>query len=488
LKLLVTISFLLSVYHSPCQTIVVGAKHFNEGYILSEIIAQLLESNGFPVERKYNLGGTMVCYSALKEGEIDIYPEYTGTLSFEILKSGKDLSFQEINVALDKSGLVLSGPYGFNNTYALISTQPFSDRNAVTSISDLTNHTELTIGLSYEFLKRQDGWENLAKTYSLKNEPVGLEHGLAYEALIENKIDITDAYSTDGEIIRYDLKILEDDKKFFPNYYAASFYRKDLDNKAKELIAQLDSQITKEEMQAMNAAVIFQKKSFSEVASDFLNKKGLSRKAVTTSGSIPADISRKTLTHLKLTFISLLIAVVVAIPMGIILYWNPVIAKYILYGIGLLQTIPSIALLALLIPLTGIGVVPAIIALFLYALLPIVRNTYTGLETVDPVLKKVAVGMGMNRAQQMRLLELPLALPQILTGIRTAAVISVGTATLAAFVGAGGLGEYIVAGLALNNTSLIMRGAVPAAVLAIIIELLFELVEKTTRPAYLKKS
>jgi osmoprotectant transport system permease protein len=475
------------VHYSSCQTIVVGAKHFNEGYILSEIIAQLLESNGFTVERKYNLGGTMVCYSALKEGEIDIYPEYTGTLSFEILKSGKELSFREINTALEKSGLALSRPYGFNNTYALISTRTFSNQNDITSISDLKNQRELTIGLSYEFLKRQDGWENLAQAYSLKQEPRALEHGLAYQALVENKIEITDAYSTDGEIIRYDLRILEDDKKYFPKYFAASLYRKDLDNRARELIARLDSQITEREMQAMNAAVIFQKKSFTEVASDFLIQNQLSGTTTTTSDSILMDLSKKTITHLYLTFISLLIAVVVAIPAGILLYWNPVIAKYILYGIGLLQTIPSIALLALLIPVTGIGVLPAIIALFLYALLPIVRNTYTGLETVDPVLKKVAIGMGMNRIQQMRLLELPLALPQILAGIRTAAVISVGTATLAAFIGAGGLGEYIVTGLALNNTTLIMRGALPAALLAIMIELLFEFVEKITRPAYLKK-
>ncbi len=199
------------------------------------------------------------------------------------------------------------------------------------------------------------------------------------------------------------------------------------------------------------------------------------------------DLLAKTGTHLVLTFLSLLLATFIAVPLGVILYWNQPVARYVLYIVGLLQTIPSIALLALLIPITGIGVAPAIVALFLYALLPIVRNTYSGLQNIDPILKKVAVGMGMNRIQRIRLLELPLAAPVILTGIRTAAVINVGTATLAAFIGAGGLGEYIVTGLAVNNSSLILRGAIPAALLAIAIELIFEWIEIMLRPAYLKK-
>ena len=143
-----------------------------------------------------------------------------------------------------------------------------------------------------------------------------------------------------------------------------------------------------------------------------------------------------------------------------------------------MQTVPSIALLALMIPIFGIGEVPAIVALFLYSILPIVRNTITGLRSIDPVLKKVVVSIGLDQRQQMYRILIPLAMPAILSGIKTAAVISIGTATLAAFIGAGGLGEPIVTGLALNDVNLILQGAIPAAILAILVEFLFSLLER----------
>jgi osmoprotectant transport system permease protein len=183
----------------------------------------------------------------------------------------------------------------------------------------------------------------------------------------------------------------------------------------------------------------------------------------------------------------LVLAIVVSVPIAIALYWNPAWASPVVYFTGLLQTIPSIALLAIMIPIFGIGVLPAVVALFLYALLPILRNTLTGLQSVDPVLKNVAEGIGMSRIQKLRYVELPLATPSIMAGIRTAAVINVGTATLAAFIGAGGLGEFIVTGLALNNTSLILRGAIPAAVLALVIEFLFTWLERLIIPEHLKE-
>lgn len=486
MKQFLTISFLLLWLPVNSQSITVGAKHFNEGYILSEIIAQLLEQNGFSVDRKYNLGGTMVCFQALQQGEIDVYPEYSGTIAFEILKAGENLSMTKLNDELSsKWNLGLSEPYGFSNTYALVIKKSLGI--TINSISDLIHHPEIKIGLSYEFLKREDGWGKLSQVYGLNQEAIGLEHGLAYDALQQNSIDVTDAYSTDGEIMRYGLKVLEDDRQFFPDYFAASLYRKDLSADVQKVLEKLNGQISEQEIRAMNASVLYEKKTFEEVASTFLQRKGLANKSSTPSASIRIDLLKKTSTHLKLTFIAVFLAILIAVPLGIALYWHPQLATYVLYAVGLLQTIPSIALLAILIPLTGIGVTPAIIALFLYALLPIVRNTYTGLQTVDPVLKKVAIGMGMNKIQRMKWLELPLAIPFILTGIRTATVISIGTATLAAFIGAGGLGEYIVTGLALNNSSLILRGAIPAALLAIIIEIAFEILERTTRPKYLQK-
>ncbi|HMQ99633.1 MAG TPA: ABC transporter permease, partial [Ignavibacteria bacterium] len=140
-----------------------------------------------------------------------------------------------------------------------------------------------------------------------------------------------------------------------------------------------------------------------------------------------------------------------------------------------------------MIPLFGIGIVPAVAALFLYALLPILRNTVTGIYSVDPVIKKVASGMGLTAWQKLKFVEIPMAMPAIFAGVKTAAVINIGTATLAAFIGAGGLGEFIVTGLALNDTSLILKGAIPAACLAILVEFLFEILERLLIPKHLKQ-
>ncbi len=479
--------FIYSYSLNAQQTIRVGAKHFNEGYILSEIISQMLENGGYKVERNFSLGGTKVCFDALNNKAIDVYPEYSGTITEEILKLDKPIQIQDLNNKLKNDfKLEISEPYGFNNSYAFVVTKEISDRYGLKKISDLQNHPELKIAVSYEFLKRKDGWENLANAYGLKNNPVGIEHGLAYQALDEKKIELTDAYSTDGEINKYGLVTLEDDKNFFPKYYAVSFYRTELEPKVKEILNRLKNQINENEMQAMNSKVLYEKKSFAEVANEFLKNKNLiSGDTKTGNNSIYSEILSKTLEHLKLTFIALLIALIIAIPLGIFVYIFSSVSKPVLYIVGLLQTIPSIALLAFMIPLFGIGVVPAIIALFLYALLPILRNTASGLFSVDPLLKKVAKGMGLTTWQRLRYVEIPLAMPAIFAGIKTAAVINIGTATLAAFIGAGGLGEFIVTGLALNNTELILRGAIPAALLAILVEFLFDVLEKIYVPKHL---
>jgi osmoprotectant transport system permease protein len=447
----------------------VGSKHFTEGYILSEMISQILESKGLTVERRYNLGGTLVCFEALKKGEIDIYPEYTGTITREILRG--DLT------GLSELGLSISKPYGFNNTYSLVV------KSGLKTISELKDHPSLRAGISYEFLKRQDGWEALAKAYSLPQQPTALEHGLAYQALMQNKIDVTDCYSTDGEIAVNDLVVLADDKNFFPKYEAVSFYRNELSKDVIQIIDQLSGKISEAEMSRMNADAIYGKKTFEVIAGEFLSKENMVDKSAASADDLLSKIGR----HLFLTFIALFLAMIAALPLGVFLYWNPKLANIFLYIAGLLQTIPSIALLAIMIPVFGIGSLPAIVALFLYAILPILRNTVNGLRNVDPLLKEVAASLRMTRTQSLRFVEWPLALPTILTGIRIAAVINVGTATLAAFIGAGGLGEYIVTGLALNNTQMILKGAIPAAALALLIELSFELIERKVMPAHLRK-
>lgn len=487
LKIILLIILICS--SATAQTVRVGAKHFNEGYILGEMISEMLEDGGFKVERNFNLGGTLVCFDALRNHEIDIYPEYTGTLTEAILKLETKLTPEELDKKLkEEYNLEISKPYGFNNTYAFVIKKSTAEKYVLKKISDLVNHPELKIALSYEFLKRKDGWGNLSQVYGLKNRPVGIEHGLAYQALDEGKIELTDAYSTDGEIVKYGLVTLEDDKNFFPKYFAVSFFSSSLDDKAKNIISQLDGKINETEMQAMNSKVLYEKKTFAEVAREFLlNKNLISRQSEVKSETAAGEILSKTLTHLKITFIALIIAIIIAVPIGVLIYFYSSISRPVLYFTGLLQTIPSIALLALMIPLFGIGIVPAIVALFLYALLPILRNTAIGLFSIDPLLKKVATGIGLTRWQRLRYVEIPLAMPTVFAGIKTAAVINIGTATLAAFIGAGGLGEFIVTGLALNNTELILKGAIPAAILAIIVEFVFELIEKFYIPKHLQQ-
>ena len=485
-KLLTLILFFL-IQNTNAQTIRVGAKHFNEGYILSEILSRLLESEGYTVERKFNLGGTLVCYEALVNNEIEVYPEYTGTISEAILKQKDIVSYDELQRKLNELNLDVSHEYGFNNTYAFAVGRKLADSLDLKTISDLRKYPGLKLGLSYEFLNREDGWKNLSKSYGLLQIPAGLEHGLAYKALEENQIDLTDVYSTDGEIPKYDLKILEDDKAFFPKYYAVSFYRINLDEKVKNIIDKIKGKISESDMQKMNEEVLYDNRSFAEVADKFLSENNLKGGTITSSAdeSMLAQIYPKLIQHIKLTLIALFLSIVFAVPAGILIYRFSSLSKPVLYIAGLLQTIPSIALLAFMIPLFGIGVVPAVIALFLYGLLPILRNTTIALFSVDPLLKEVASGLGLTKNQKLRYVEFPLAVPTILAGIRTSAVINIGTATLAAFIGAGGLGEFIVTGLALNNTKLILMGAVPAALLAVITEIIFEVIERVLIPKHL---
>ena len=472
------------------STITVGSKNFNEGYILSEILAQLLEAKGYTVDRKFGLGGTLVCYEALKNGGIDVYPEYSGTLGRAILKLENEATFTELQrLMAETTEVELLDSFGFNNTYAIALAKRRARELGVETISDLKNHPELRLTFSHEFINRNDGWPGLAEAYGLPHRPAGIEHGLAYQAIKEGKIDVTDVYSTDGDIRKFDLVLMRDDRGYFPIYLAAPLVRADLDDGVKQILLGLAGTIDAEGMRRLNAGVVLEGKTFAQVALAFLGTAGM-----VESRSEPGREARwrilaaRTGTHLKLTFIALLAAMLIAMPAGVVVYRARRISRPVIYFAGTLQTIPSIALLAIMIPLFGIGATPAIIALFLYALLPILRNTATALQSVDPVLKRVATGMGLTTWQRLRRVELPLAAPTILAGIRTAAVINIGTATLAAFIGAGGLGEPIVTGLALGDTSLILEGAIPAAILAILTELGFEGLERGLIPRHLLQS
>ena len=189
-------------------------------------------------------------------------------------------------------------------------------------------------------------------------------------------------------------------------------------------------------------------------------------------------IGEQIVAHIGLTFTSLLLAILIGLPLGIMITRKKNLSGLVLGFAGILQTIPSIALLGFMIPLLGIGVYPAIAALFLYALLPIIRNTYTGILQVDETVVDAAKAMGMTNRQLLFKVQLPLALPVILAGVRTATVINVGVATLAAYIAAGGLGEFIFGGIALNNTNMILAGAIPAALLAILFDLLLSFAQR----------
>ena len=473
---------------SAAGSITVGSKNFSEGYLLAEVMAQLLESRDFTVQRRFGLGGTLICYEALRKGEIDVYPEYSGTVLQAILKMPQLPAGQDLNDVLQPLQIEALPQLGFNNTYAIALKSKLAEDKNIESVSDLKNHPELRLALTHEFLNRADGWPGLKKTYDLPFTPVGIEHGLAYQAINRGQIDITDAYSTDGDLERYALTTLADSKRYFPEYLAVPLIRRDSARKARQVLSLLEGKLDADMMRHLNSEVLVQGKSFAEVASGFLQQTALvsAEQSNTSDSQMWTRLLRNTLRHLKLTGIALLLACAIGLPAAILAYRSERASGIVLYIAALLQTVPSIALLALMIPLFGIGQIPAIIALFLYSLLPILRNTITALKTIDPLLRRVAEGMGFTTTQQIRYLFVPLALPSIISGVRIAAVISIGTATLAAFVGAGGLGEPIVTGLTLNDSNLILQGAIPAALLAIVTELLFEWLERWWVPAHMR--
>lgn len=473
--------------HAAEKPIVVGSKNFTESYLLAEMMAQLLEEGGFKVQRRLGLGGTLIAFEALHNGGIDLYAEYSGTLELAILKLAVRPSYPLLQRLIrEKYGMELLEPFGLNNAYALTMTRTEAERRGIKTISDLSKHPDLRYGFSHDFLERPDGWPGLVRVYGLEAKPSAVEHGLSYPAVGEGKIHVTDAYTTDGDILKFDMVILQDDKKAFPLYLAAPIMRGGLDPRVRQLLTPLVGKIADDEMQALNARASQNSGQFGKIASEFLRSKGLLQATATrVESTFWTRLWPRVRRHLYLTGCGLAAGMVIAIPLGILIYRRPRIARPVIYLCGVLQTLPSIALLAFMVPLLGIGEKPAIAALFLYALLPILRNTALALFTIDPVIKKVSVGMGLTPWQRLRHVELPLAAPTILAGIKTAAVINIGTATLAAYIGAGGLGDPIVTGLALNDRTLILEGAIPAAVLAILTELAFELLEKVMVPRHL---
>ena len=468
------------------KPVAVGAKKFTESVILAEMGTQLARDAG-AAARRDDLGGTSALWLALTQGDIDAYVEYTGTITRQILKDDPP----DLAAALAAHGVRVSRPLGFRNNYALGMRKDVAAAKGIGTISDLRGHPDLRLGFIHEFLDRPDGWPGVRRHYDLpQTNPQGMNHTLAYQALVERAIDVTEVYTTDGEIAQFDLLVLKDDRDFFPAYEAVWLYRADLGDRHPAVVdhlRRLEGQISEAEMQWMNTAVQHGKRREEEVAAEFLK----SRVGVGgTPAQQPAEdtLARRVLVttyeHLKLVVPSLLAAVVVAVPLGVVAARRPRLGRIILGVAGVLQTIPSLALLLFMIPVMmwlvgkGTGTAPAIAALFLYSLLPIVRNTHAGLTSIPGSLRESAAALGLPPFAALWRVELPLAAATILAGIRTAAVINVGTATLGGFIGAGGYGRPILRGIDKFDVPLMLEGAIPAALLALAIEGLFGLIER----------
>ncbi|MTW14275.1 ABC transporter permease subunit [Pseudoduganella eburnea] len=518
---------------APDGVLRVGSKRFTESYILGELLTQTAAPHA-RVEHKQGLGNTAIVLAALKSGSIDVYPEYTGTIGLEILKHAQPVTLEQMQRELASQGLGIAVPLGFNNTYALAVR---GESGAPRKLGDLSAQGGLRYGLSHEFIGRADGWPGLAQRYGINATPRGLDHGIAYEALAQKQVDVIDIYSTDAKIGQYGLRVLEDDQAYFPRYDAVLLYRLDAAQRfpaAWQALRTLQGRISAGDMIAMNAAAELHGQTFPAIAHNWLarhpaalagatappasasaediaaaassgaaarTEPGASAPAASAANAVAprpqagtasppgsatlwqrlfaGDFWQLTRQHVLLVALSVALASALGIPLGILAAYRPKLREPVMAAAGILQTIPSLALLAMLIPLLGtIGTLPALCALFVYALLPIIRNTCTGISGIPQGLKQAAQALGLRPMQRLMEIELPLAAPVILAGVKTAAVMSVGTATIAAFIGAGGYGERITTGLALNDNNLMLAGALPAAVLALLTQGLFEWMEK----------
>lgn len=476
--------------------VAVGSKAFPESWILGDALAQAMREAGVSeIQHRRNLGGTEIVLQALRSGNVDVYPEYTGTIQEVVLHAPRALSQAETRSALARIGLGMSDPIGFDDSYAIAVAPGAARRYGLRTLSDLATHPELRLGLTHEFLGRTDGFPGLAARYGLSRRNVtGIQHELAYAALASGTIDATDIYTTDAQIERLGLVVLKDDRAFFPRYDAVWLYRLDLarrEPRAMEAVRRLTGVIDQSRMIRANAAVVLEGRESVVAAESLLAAIAGAGSAAARGGegagsTRAARIVKNTAQHLKLVALSLLAAVLIGVPLGVAATRTRWIGAAVLGATGLAQTIPSLALLAILIPLLGIGVVPALVALFVYSLLPIVRNTYVGLTTIPPPLVESASCLPLSARARLTRIRLPLASPAILAGIRTSAVINVGSATLAALIGAGGLGEPILSGIQLRRNDLILEGAIPAALLALLVERLFDLVDRAAVPRGLR--
>lgn len=498
---------------SANSTIIVGSKNFLENRLLAEMFAQLIEAQTtLTVERRLGLAGTQICFQALTTGGIDLYPEYTGTGLVTILG---EPAMRDPSAVLNRVrsefrkrwNLWWLAPLGFDNSYALALRRDRAHALNLRTITDLVRIApQLKAGFGYEFIQRADGLPGLKQLYGLQFRDVaGMQQSLKYQATENGDVDVLDVYTTDGRLAVYDFVILEDDRRFFPPYDAAALVRGETLKQHPELgqvLSLLTNALSPERMRELNLRIQEQGEAIPQVAYDALHTLHLVKEDhASTTATIKESTSflsymwerRATLMvrtgeHLGLAGMGLLLGIILAIPLAFILERWRKGAETMIRVIGMSQTIPSIALLAFMIPLFGVGALPAIMALWIYSLYPIVRNTFSGLRDAAPSVVETGRALGMTEWQILRSVRLPLAAPTIMAGIRTAAIWTVGTATLAAFIGAGGLGVPIVSGLQLADVHVILSGALPATILALVVDGLLGWIERLIRPRGLEAS
>ncbi|WP_184672191.1 glycine betaine ABC transporter substrate-binding protein [Rhodanobacter sp. A1T4] len=465
----------------------IGSKVFTESVILGELAKAIAGQAGVDAVHQRELGGTSILWKALQQGDIDVYSEYTGTITHELLKNvAPDADIPTLRERLKPLGIGITNSLGFNNTYAIGMLADKAAQLHISKLSDLAAHPDLRFGFSNEFIDRTDGWPGIRQRYGLPQTQVrGLDHALAYRAVASNAVDAIDLYSTDAEIPYYHLRTLDDDHHYFPRYEAVYLYRLALVKSAPAFVTALQKlagRIDENTMRQMNAKVKLQGAKEDVVVAAFL---GI-RADTSADAGLWSRLLQTSIDHIKLVVLSLGMAVLLAIPLGILAARLKRLGQLVIGLTGILQTVPSLAMFVFMIPIFGIGTWPAIAALFLYSLLPIVRNTHAGLVGIAPELRESAAALGLPRGVRLRRVELPLATRSILAGIKTAAVINVGTATLAALIGAGGYGQPILTGIRLDNISLILEGAIPAALLALLAQGLFEGIERWLTPRGLR--
>ncbi len=467
----------------------IGSKKFTESVILGELATQLVTSTGGRAVQRKELGGTRVLWSALLAGEIDVYPEYTGTIAEELLRGGDARDEGALRAALAARGVRMGRALGFEDGYALGMREEVAARLGIRTLSDLARRPGMRLGLSHELLDRADGWPALRARYGFERAEVrGLDHDVAYRGLAQGAIDATDLYTTDPEIVAQHLRVLEDDRHAFSEYKAVFLTRQDLEARAPgalRALERLEGRISTRDMIALNARARIERVPEPEIAAAFL-RSALGIASGAHGESAAARIGRRTLEHLGLVAASLAAAIAAAVPLGILAERRRRLGQLVLGAAGLVQTIPSLALLVATLPLLGIGAKPALFALFVYSLLPIVRSTHAGLRSIPDEVRTSALALGLPPLARLRLVELPMASRAILAGVKTSAVLCVGTATLGALVGAGGLGQPIFTGIRLDDFGLVLEGALPAAALALAAQGVFDLAERALVPRGLR--